>query len=260
MARKYPLDGKVVLITGATSGIGRACATAFAAEDAHLVLVGRRADRLESIAQDLAEDYRVGVHILELDIRNREEVFRQIAGLPKIWSQVRVLVNCAGVRLGRSLLEVGDAAQWDEMIDVNIKGLLWMTRAVLPGMLARGGGHVVNVCSTAAHRIHPNGNVYSATKNAVETLSKAVRLETLGRNIRVTNVSPGVVRTESFALAVGDKAVAEKFYASMTPLEPVDVAEAIVWATTRPEHVNVDEITIQPLDQAAAGEIHKKEE
>ncbi len=252
-----PLDGKVALITGASSGIGQACARALAAKDMFLVLVGRRLDRMEELAEQIVNTYDVGIHTVELDISKKDEVVEKLEKLPRIWKRVDLLVNNAGVGLGLGKIQDGDLDQWEQMIDTNIKGLLTVTRSVLPGMIERDFGHIINIGSNSGHDMYPTGNVYSATKHAVTALSRALRMDLLGKNIRVTNISPGLVRTE-FAKVIngGDEESAQRFYDKLIPLEAEDIAETVVWSALRPPHVNIDEIVIQSIDQASVHHVN----
>jgi 3-hydroxy acid dehydrogenase / malonic semialdehyde reductase len=238
-----------VLVTGATSGIGRACAHAFAARGARLVLCGRREDRLAQVAGELDAE----VHTFLLDVRDRAAVDASIGGLPAQWSAVDVLVNNAGLAAGFSPLPEDDPGDWDRMIDTNVRGLLNVTRAVLPGMVGRGRGQVVNIGSIAGHETYPNGAVYCATKAAVDRITKGLRMDLLGTGVRVATVDPGMVETEfSVVRFHGDRARADEVYRGVTPLGADDVAEAVVWVADRPAHVQVAEVVILATDQASA--------
>jgi 3-hydroxy acid dehydrogenase / malonic semialdehyde reductase len=238
-----------VLVTGATSGIGRACAHAFAARGARLVLCGRREDRLAQVAGELDAE----VHTFLLDVRDRAAVDASIGGLPAQWSAVDVLVNNAGLAAGFSPLPEDDPRDWDRMIDTNVRGLLNVTRAVLPGMVGRGRGQVVNIGSIAGHETYPNGAVYCATKAAVDRITKGLRMDLLGTGVRVATVDPGMVETEfSVVRFHGDRARADEVYSGVTPLGADDVAEAVVWVADRPAHVQVAEVVILATDQASA--------
>ena len=244
---------RTVLVTGASAGIGAACARAFAGAGARLVLAARRAERLEALAAELRDAHGTGCHLLELDVRDAEGVAAALGALPPEWAEVDVLVNNAGLGRGLEKAHEGDPADWDEMVDTNVKGLLYVTRAVVPGMVARGRGHVVNVGSVAGHEVYPGGAVYCATKHAVGAITKGLRMDLLGSGVRVSTVDPGMVETEfSVVRFHGDRERADRVYAGMTPLVADDVADAVLWCATRPPHVNVDEIIIKPTDQASA--------
>jgi 3-hydroxy acid dehydrogenase / malonic semialdehyde reductase len=242
-----------VLITGASSGIGEACARAFAPLGFRLLLAARRLDRLESLADRLRAEHGSDVHLLALDVQSVGVVSHVLGDLPAGWTEIDVLVNNAGLSLGLDPLAEGDHRDWDQMIDTNVKGLLYVTRAVLPGMLQRGRGHVINMGSIAGSEIYPKGNVYCGTKAAVDAISRGLRMDLCGTPIRVTTVQPGMVETEFSAVRFhGDTARAEKVYEGVTPLTAADVADAVVYAATRPPHVNIDEIKLKPVAQASA--------
>jgi 3-hydroxy acid dehydrogenase/malonic semialdehyde reductase len=253
------LKNQTVLVTGASAGIGAACARAFAAAGARLVLTGRRAGRLEALAAELRGAHGTETHLLTLDVRDREAVAGTLGGLPPEWAEVGVLVNNAGVGRGMDSLYEGDPADWDEMIDTNVKGLLYVTREVVPGMVDRGRGHVVNIGSVAGHEVYPGGAVYCATKHAVAAITRGLRMDLLGTGVRVSTVDPGMVETEfSVVRFRGDQERADRVYAGMTPLTAEDVADAVLWCATRPPHVNVDEVILKPTDQASATLVHRK--
>jgi serine 3-dehydrogenase len=249
------LQDKTVLITGASSGIGRACAVHFARAGARLVLAARRRERLEELTKDLS----VPVHILELDVRNNDAVVKAIDGLPGEFAAVDVLVNNAGLGRGLEKLQEGNVEGWDQMIDTNVKGLLYVSRAVLPGMVERGRGHVVNVGSIAGHEVYPGGNVYCSTKHAVDAITKGMRIDLVDTPIRVSTVDPGLVETEFSEVRFwGDKERARTVYQGYTPLTGDDVAEAVVWIADRPDHVQIAEIIIFPTDQGSSSIVHKR--
>ncbi len=255
----YSLKGRIVFITGASSGIGRSCARAFAAKGARLILAARRRDRLRALAAELMRTYASKVHNLALDVRSQEAVGRAVDGLPSEWEAVEVLVNNAGLSRGLDKLHEGKISDWEEMIDTNIKGLLYVSRAVIPGMVKRGRGHIINIGSVAGHEVYPNGNVYCATKFAVKALSKGLRLDLFGTGLRVTSVDPGLVETEfSLVRFRGDKERAEKVYQGLTPLSPDDIADAMVYCATRPPHVNISEMIVMPTDQASTTMVHRR--
>lgn len=247
-----------VLITGASAGIGEACARAFAAAGARLVLTARRRDRLEALAAELAGAHGTETHLLTLDVRDREAVLSTLGGLPAEWAAVDVLVNNAGLARGTEKAHLGDPAEWDEVVQTNVNGLLYATRAVTPGMVERGRGHVINLGSVAGHEVYPGGAVYCATKHAVGAVTKGLRMDLLGTGVRVSTVDPGMVETEfSVVRFRGDQARADNVYRDMTPLTPADIADTILWVATRPPHVNIDEIIIKPTDQASATLVHR---
>jgi len=248
---KISLNDRVVFITGASAGIGAACAMAFAAEGARLLLAARRIDRLEAMEVDLLEAGATAVHAFALDVQDRSAVEEAIAGLPDEWRAIEVLVNNAGLSRGLDKLWEGKTQDWEDMIDTNVKGLLWVTRAVVPGMLARGRGHVINMGSTAQEIAYPGGNVYCGTKAAVKLINDGLRIDLLSTPVRVTSVDPGMVETEFSEVRFrGDKDRAAKVYQNITPLKAEDVADAIVWAATRPAHVNIAHLLMTTIDQA----------
>jgi serine 3-dehydrogenase len=250
---------RTVLVTGASAGIGAACARAFAGAGARLLLAARRAERLEALAAELRDTHGTESHLLELDVRDAEAVASTIGALPPAWAEVDVLVNNAGLGLGLAKAYEGSPADWDGMVDTNVKGLLYMTRAVVPGMVARGRGHVVNIGSVAGHEVYPGGAVYCATKHAVGAITKGLRMDLLGTGVRVSTVDPGMVETEfSLVRFQGDQERADRVYAGMTPLVADDIADAVLWCATRPPHVNIDEIIIKPTDQASATLVNRK--
>lgn len=245
------LNGSVVFITGASSGIGKACAFAFAGEGVRLLLAARRLSLLEEIKPKLLEAGAVEVHNFALDVRDRAVVESSIAALPASWHEIEVLVNNAGLSRGLEKLYEGNPDDWDEMIDTNIKGLLYVTRAVVPGMITRGKGHVISLGSTAGEITYPNGAVYCGTKAAERAINDGLRQDVLGTPVRVTSVDPGMVETDfSLVRFHGDVDRAAKVYRGVTPLTPDDVADAIVWAATRPAHVNIARVLMTPVDQA----------
>jgi len=245
------LYGKVVFITGASSGIGESTARAFAAEGARLLLAARRMTKLLELQPELVKAGAFDVHLLELDVRDRAKVESSVAALPSDWQAIDVLVNNAGLSRGLDPLYEGHPEDWDEMIDTNVKGLLYVTRAVVPGMIERGSGHVVNLGSTAGETTYPRGAVYCATKAAERSINDGLRQDVLGTPVRVTTVDPGMVETPFSEVRFrGDSERAAKVYQGLTPLTPADVADAILWAVTRPAHVNIARILLTPVDQA----------
>jgi 3-hydroxy acid dehydrogenase / malonic semialdehyde reductase len=245
------LQGKIVFITGATAGIGRATALAFAEEGARLMLAARRMDKLKEIAAASLERGAEAVNFFPLDVRNAVAVQKAVDDLPKEWAEIEILVNNAGLSRGLDKLHAGSVEDWDEMIDTNVKGLLYVTRAVVPGMVERGLGHVINLGSTAGELAYPNGAVYCATKFAERALSDGLRQDLLGSPIRVTSIDPGMVETDfSLVRFRGDSERAAKVYKGLTPLTPEDVADAIVWAASRPAHVNISRVLMTTVHQA----------
>jgi len=245
------LNGKIAFITGASSGIGEATARAFAREGARLLLAARRMSKLQQLQPELAKAGATEVHLLELDVRDRAKVESSVAELPAAWQSIEVLVNNAGLSRGLDKLYEGHPDDWDEMIDTNVKGLLYVTRAVVPGMVERGSGHVVNLGSTAADITYPKGAVYCASKAAERSINDGLRLDVLGSPVRVTSVDPGMVETAFSEVRFhGDTERAAKVYEGVKPLTADDVADAILWVVTRPAHVNIARIGMTTVDQA----------
>jgi len=254
------LEGAAVVITGASAGIGAACARAFAREGCRLALVARRRQRLEALAAELGKRHGIEVHTAVLDVRDRAAVEAWAAALPEPLSAPDVLVNNAGLARGLAPLHEGSVEDWEEMIDTNVKGLLWVTRALLPAMVARGRGHVIQIGSIAGHEVYPGGNVYCGTKHFVAALSRAMGIDLLGTGVRVSSVDPGMVETEfSLVRFHGDRERAEAVYRGFRPLGPEDVAEAVLFCATRPAHVNVRELVLMPSAQATAVHVHRGE-
>jgi len=252
------LRNRTVMVTGASSGIGEACARAFAAEGARLVLVARRKDRLTALVNELADGMDTEAIAVELDVRDAGAVDATLAALPAEWRAVDVLVNNAGLGLGLGKLHESDVAWWEQMIDTNVKGLLYVTRAVVPGMVARGRGHIVNIGSVAGHEVYPGGNVYCATKHAVDAITKGLRMDLVDTPIRVSTVDPGLVETEfSVVRFEGDVERAKRVYEGLEVLAAVDVADAVVYCATRPPHVSISQIVITPTHQASALVTHR---
>ncbi len=254
------LRNRVVFVTGASSGIGAACARAFAAEGAKLLLAARRIERLDAAVPDLRAGGAAAVRTLALDVRNAEAVRSAVDALPSEWREIEVLVNNAGLSRGLDRLHEGSVEDWDEMIDTNVKGLLHVDRAVVPLLVARGSGTVIHVGSIAGREVYPAGNVYCATKHAVRALTEGLRIDLVGTGVRVATVDPGLVRTEFSRVRFrGNDVRAEAVYRGMTPLSPDDVAEAIVWIASRPQRVTIAEMVVLPTDQASATIVHREE-
>ena len=252
------IRGKIAFITGASAGIGRSTALALASQGAKLLLCARSTDALDAMRDELLQAGAPDVHAFALDVRQRAEVQAAIAELPEAWRAIEILVNNAGLARGLEKFYLDDIENWEEMIDTNTKGLLYVTRAVLPGMVDRGAGHVVNLGSTAGWMAYAGGSVYCATKAAGRILSEGMRIDLLGTAVRVTSVDPGMVETRFSEVRFGgDKERAAKVYANTTPLLPEDVADAIVWAVTRPLHVNVSSLLLTSISQANAVSIHR---
>ena len=252
------LHGNSVLITGASSGIGAATAHAFAREKCNLLLAARRRDRIDQLARHLADKYAITAQAITLDVTKQKDVDAALASLSTTWEQIDILVNNAGLSRGLTKLQEGDIGDWEEMIDTNIKGLLYVTRSILPGMVKRNKGHIINIGSIAGHQLYPAGNVYCATKFAVKALSEGLRLDLLGTGVRVTSVDPGMVQTEFSQVRFhGDTERATAVYQGLQPLSADDVAEVILFCATRPPHVDVADIIVMPTDQASVNHAHR---
>ncbi|MBN1986019.1 MAG: SDR family oxidoreductase [Prolixibacteraceae bacterium] len=250
---------RTALITGATAGIGEATARLLAKNNFDLILTGRRKERLEKLAAEIQTQTQSKIHLLSFDIRNQSETEKAIKSLPKEWTKIDVLINNAGLAAGMATLQEGVIDDWERMIDTNIKGLLYMTRLVAPAMVARGEGHIVNISSIAGKETYPMGNVYCATKHAVQSLTQGMRLDMLKHGIKVSSVSPGAVETEfSLVRFNGDTEKAQKVYDGFTPLFASDIAETILFVVTRPAHVNIDDILVMPTAQAFSREFYRK--
>lgn len=242
---------KIALITGASSGIGEACAHIFAQQGYHLILLGRREDRLEKIAHHLTAKYEIEVKKIQADVRDKENIKYVLETLPAAWKNVDVLINNAGLSQGLDPIDKGDTDDWDVMIDTNIKGLLYVSRVVTSWMVAQKKGHIVNIGSIAGKEVYANGNVYCATKHAVDALNKAMRIDLLPHGIKVTGIHPGAVETEfSIVRFKGDEGRAKKVYDGFEPLIAQDIADAIWYAVSRPPHVNINDMLIMPTAQA----------
>lgn len=242
---------KTVFITGATSGFGKACAEKFAANQYNVVITGRRQGRLESFKDELEKKFGISVLALCFDVQQKEKVFSEIRNLPPQWKKINILINNAGLALGRDLFDMASLDDWETMIDTNVKGLLWVSRAILPLMIEAGGGLVINIGSTAAKEVYEKGNVYCASKFAVDAISKAMRIDLLPHRIKVTAIHPGAAETEfSLVRFKNDKAQAEKIYEGFEPLHAGDIAEAAFFCAQQPAHVCINELIITCTAQA----------
>ena len=252
------LRDKIVFVTGASSGIGRACAKAFAREGSRVLIAARRGDRLAALAAEIKSECGVPVHHFELDVRRQPDVAKAVAGLPAEWAAIDILVNNAGLSRGLDKLHEGLLSDWEEMIDTNVKGLLYVSRAILPGMIERGRGHVINIGSIAGHDVYPGGNVYCATKFAVNALSRGLRMDLVATPVRVSTVDPGMVETEfSLVRFHGEGGRAAAVYKGITPLTGDDVADAVVYCASRPAHVTIAEMIVMPTNQASTMLAHR---
>ncbi len=248
---KNPI-AKTVLITGATSGIGKASATLFAKRGFNVILTGRRGEKLKTLAEKLSRKYAIEAVVLKFDIRKKEACKKAWNSLNSQWKKVDILVNNAGLASGLDPIHQGNLDDWEKMIDTNIKGLLYMTRLISPGMVKRKGGYIINVCSSAGHEVYPKGNVYCATKHAVDALTHSMRIDLHTHGVRVGQVSPGMVEETEFAEVRfhGDKEKA-KIYEDFKPLNSKDVAEVIYFMATRPKHVNIQDVLVMGSQQAS---------
>ncbi len=250
---------KTVFITGATAGIGEACAKKFASMGYQIIITGRRKKRLDKLAAMLEKDFRTAALPLVLDVRDKARVKAMIGSLPDDWNSIDVLINNAGLALGLDHFHEGSEDDWDVMIDTNIKGLLYVGRAVAQLMVSQGYGHIINIGSIAGKEVYPKGNVYSATKHAVDAITKGMRLDLLGKGIRVSQLAPGAVETEfSMVRFKGDEERAARVYRDYIPLKAEDIAEVAYFVTTLPPHVNINDVVIMPADQANAVTFDKK--
>lgn len=242
---------RTVLVTGASSGIGAACVRAFLDDGARVIAAARREDRLP-------RDERVLP--VRLDVRDRAQVDAAIGGLPDGWREIDVLVNNAGLAAGRGPVHDNDPDDWDRMLDTNVRGLLNVSAAVLPAMVRRGHGHVVNIGSNAGREVYPGGTVYCATKAAVERITRGMRMDVLGSGVKISQVDPGMVETEFSLVRLGDAAAAAAVYDGLTPLQAADIADTVLWVANRPPHVVVADVLVYPLDQAGSGKVARRKE
>ena len=252
------LKNMVVFITGASSGIGLACTRAFAERGARLVLSARRIDRLESLSKELKERHDTDSFVFQLDVRDQTAVQHAVEMLPQEWRDIEILLNNAGLSRGLDKLYEGSVQDWEEMIDTNVKGLLYVSRAVIPGMVARNKGTIINIGSIAGHEVYPGGNVYCATKFAVDALTRGLRMELVDTPLRVCTVDPGLVETEfSMVRFRGDETRAKRVYEGLHPLRPEDIADAVLFCATRPPHVQIAEIIMLATAQASTTLVHR---
>lgn len=253
------IKNKIAFITGASSGIGQATVILFAQNQARLILAARRIDKLEKLVFKVKSEYKVDIHYFSLDVRDQKNVADRVDSLPDEWKEIDILINNAGLSRGLDKLHEGKLLDWEEMIDTNIKGLLYVSRAVIPGMVKKGRGDIVNIGSIAGHEIYPGGNVYCASKHAVDAITKGMQIDLVDTPLRVCTVDPGMVETEfSIVRFRGDQERAGKVYAGIKPLSPDDVAEAILFCVTRPPHVNIHQLRIMPTAQASATITYRK--
>lgn len=254
------MKDKIVFITGASSGIGQACAKIFAKHGAKLILCARRRDRIDVLAKELKKSFNTESFVFTLDVRNREKVQKAIKAIPKEWSAIDILINNAGLARGLKKMHEGDIDDWEEMIDTNVKGLLYVSRAVIPGMIKRERGDIINIGSLAGHEVYPMGNVYCGTKYAVDAITKGLRLDLVGTPLRVSTVDPGMVETEfSIVRFHGDKQKAKNVYKGVEPLTGADIADAVFYCASCPAHVQIAEMIIFPTAQRSATVVGRRE-
>lgn len=254
------LSGKLVFITGATSGIGKAAAYSFAEQGANVIICARRINLVNEIAEDIRKKYGVKVYPFKLDVSNREDVSKAIESLPEEFKKIDILINNAGLGRGLNKFYEDNPDGWEEMIDTNVKGLLYVTHYVLPGMIERKSGHIINIGSIAGHEAYPKGAVYCASKHAVDAITRSLRMDIIDKNILVSSIDAGLVETGfSKVRFYGDEEKAKNIYKGLTPLTGEDIAEAIVFCATRPPHVNIAEITLLAARQASATVVYREE-
>jgi 3-hydroxy acid dehydrogenase / malonic semialdehyde reductase len=252
-------NNKIVLITGASSGIGEACAIKFAENGYKIIITARRKDKLEKLAQNLMDKYNSKVLCLAFDVRDFQATQKALDSLPGEWSQIDILINNAGLAAGLGPIQEGNIDDWNKMIDTNLKGLLHVSRCIIPGMTKREKGHIINIGSIAGKETYLNGNVYCATKAAVDSITKAMRIDLLKYGIKVTQIAPGAAETEfSIVRLKGDKKAAAKVYEGFTPLVAMDVADVVFYSASLPAHVNINDLIIVPTAQANTTHLHRK--
>ena len=251
------MNTKTAIITGASSGIGMATAIVLARNGINLILCGRRQDRLDGLKSEL--DSFCNIHTLNFDVRDKKEVFSKIESIPDAFSTIDILINNAGNAHGLDSIQDGNLEDWEAMIDINVKGLLYVSKAILPKMLQKESGHIINIGSTAGKEVYPRGNVYCASKYAVDAINQGMRIDLNGKGIKVGAINPGMVATEfSEVRFKGDSQKATKVYQGVTPLQAQDIAEIIWFTVTRPAHVNIADLTVMALDQASSTIVNKK--
>lgn len=254
------LKDNIVFITGASSGIGKACARAFAELGAKLIMSARRIEKVETLAKELEDNFGTSTFCFQLDVREQTDVENAVKTLPEEWQKIDILVNNAGLARGLELFYKDDIQNWEEMIDTNIKGLLYVTRAIVPGMVERESGQVINIGSIAGKQVYPKGGVYCATKYAVDAISQSLRMDTVDKNIRVSNICPGAVETDFSNIRFhGDSDKAKNVYKGIEPLIAEDIADSVIYCATRPKHVNIDEIVVKCQQQASAFVTHRND-
>lgn len=257
----YTLKNRIVFLTGASSGIGRACARQFAAAGARCILAARREERLQEVARELKTKYGAESCVVELDVTDEEGVAAAIEGLPDDWSEIDLLLNNAGKALGLDPSYKISSEHLHGMIDTNVKGVLYLTRAIVPGMVERDRGHIIHIGSTAGKWVYPGGTVYCASKHAVKALNEGLKIDLHGTSVRVSTVDPGLTETEfSIVRFEGDAERADDVYARLTPLTPADVADAVLYCATRPAHVNISEILLMCVDQSNATLVNRRDD
>lgn len=253
------IANKIILITGASGGIGEACAHIFAQHQAKIILCARRQEKIEKLAGHLRDKYNVEIYCIKTDVSSASAVGDSISNLPTAWKNIDILINNAGLALGFDKFQNGNVNDWNQMIDTNFKGLLYVTHAVLPQMIERNQGHIINIGSIAGHEAYTNGNVYCATKFAVNGFTKCLKMDLQGTNIRVTSVDPGAVETDfSKVRFKGNEARAAQVYQGFVPLTPEDIADSVYYCASRPAHVNIREMIIMPTAQASSSMIFKE--
>ena len=253
------IEGKNVIITGASAGIGEACAKLFARNGANLILTARRINKLNELADSLRSAYNVKVHTIEMDVRNFDEVKKKFENLPAEFKTIDVLINNAGKALGVEKIQDGVLSNWEEMLDTNVKGLLYVSKIIIPMLIKQNHGHIINIGSIAGHEVYPGGNVYCASKFAVRAISKGMGIDLSGYNIKVTSIDPGMVETEfSLVRFAGDEEKAKNVYKGVDPIVGDDIADIALFAATRPEHVDLREVVVTPTAQSSTTIVHRK--